>query len=62
VIRQRNALLKSARGQSAQSVSQNLESWNEALIPLAAQITHNRHRVTDEVLPYLAASYTTIAP
>jgi DNA replication and repair protein RecF len=62
VIRQRNALLKSARGQSAQSVSQNLESWNEALVPLAAQITHNRHRVTIEVLPYLTSSYTTIAP
>ena len=62
VIRQRNALLKSARGHSAQGISQNLESWNEALIPLAAQITHNRHRVTIEVLPYLAASYTTIAP
>jgi DNA replication and repair protein RecF len=62
VIRQRNALLKSARGQSAQSISQNLESWNEALVPLAAQITYNRHRVIIEVLPYLASSYTTIAP
>ena len=62
VIRQRNALLKSARGHSTQSVSQNLESWNEALVPLAAHITRSRNKVIVEVLPYLASSYTTIAP
>jgi DNA replication and repair protein RecF len=62
VIRQRNALLKSARGQSAQNVSQSLESWNDAFLPLAAQITKSRHRVSVEVLPYLTSSYTTIAP
>ena len=62
VLRQRNALLKSARGQSSHLVAQNLESWNEALVPLAAQITQSRYRLTADVLPYLASSYTTIAP
>lgn len=62
VIRQRNALLKSGRSQSPQQVMQTLESWNEALVPLAAQITAQRQKVITDLSTQLSHSYATIAP
>lgn len=62
VVRQRNALLKSARSQAVNNVIQTLESWNEALVPLAAQITGYRQRVITDLAPQLFRSYATIAP
>jgi len=62
VIRQRNALLKSARAMSREQLVGNLASWNESLVALATEITLDRQSVLGEITPHIRAAYETIAP
>ena len=61
VLRQRNALLKSAGGRSHAAMHATLEAWDEQLISLGADLTRNRATFVDDVLPHLQISYDTIA-
>ncbi|WEG08970.1 DNA replication/repair protein RecF [Microbacterium horticulturae] len=62
VVRQRNALLKSAkaRGIRGDQLS-TLEVWDDKLITLGAQLIDARARLADELAAPLAAAYAAIA-
>jgi len=65
VLKQRNALLKSAgpaRRNNLDSVLVTLDIWNEQLINFGSQIILARHQIINELLPYVSKSYAEIAP
>jgi DNA replication and repair protein RecF len=65
VLKQRNALLKSAgpaRRNNLDSVLANLDIWNEQLINFGSQIILARHQIINELLPYVSKSYAELAP
>jgi DNA replication and repair protein RecF len=65
VLKQRNALLKSAgpaRRNNLDSVLATLDIWNEQLINFGTQIILARHQIINELLPYVSKSYAELAP
>jgi DNA replication and repair protein RecF len=65
VLKQRNALLKSAgpaRRKNLDSVLSTLDIWNEQLINFGSQIILARHQIINELLPYVSKSYAELAP
>ena len=65
VLKQRNALLKSAgpaRRNNLDSVLATLDIWNEQLINFGSQIILARHQSINELLPYVSKSYAELAP
>jgi DNA replication and repair protein RecF len=65
VLKQRNALLKSAgpaRRNNLDSVLATLDIWNEQLINFGSQIILARHQIINELLPYVSKSYADLAP
>ena len=62
LLKQRNALLKSARGMNRDALIQNLESWNDTFVSLASDITFARVEVLALITPHIATAYNTIAP
>jgi DNA replication and repair protein RecF len=65
VLKQRNALLKSAgpaRRNNLDSGLATLDIWNEQLINFGSQIILARHQIINELLPYVSKSYAELAP
>jgi DNA replication and repair protein RecF len=60
VLRQRNSLLKSARGVRNPELS-TLELWDERLVALGAEIIDARADLTERLAPEVATGYTGIA-
>lgn len=63
VLKQRNSLLKTARGRgsSAESVLSTLEVWDERLARLGAEIMAARGRLVEELNPLLGKAYEAVA-
>lgn len=62
VLRQRNSLLKSARGaRVAESQLSTLELWDERLVELGSQIIDARAALVERLRPHVAAAYERIA-
>jgi DNA replication and repair protein RecF len=64
ILKQRNALLKSAavaRRVSAQEVERTLEVWDDQLVNVGAELVSARVALLAELSPYVTASYTLIA-
>lgn len=62
VVRQRNTLLKSARAaRVTQDAHSTLEVWDLQLAAAGAEITAARFDLVDELRPYAAEAYATIA-
>lgn len=61
VIKQRNALLKSARGNSDENFRSTLDVWNEQLITYGSEIIDARARLVDHLRKPLQMSYRLVA-
>ena len=63
VLKQRNSLLKTARGRgsSAESVLSTLEVWDERLARLGAEIMAARARLVEDLNPLLGKAYEAVA-
>ena len=62
VLRQRNTLLKSARGaRVADGQLSTLELWDERLVALGSEIILGRQELVDRLRPHVAAAYASIA-
>lgn len=62
VLRQRNSLLKSARGaRVAESQLSTLELWDERLVELGSQIIDARAALVERLRPHVVAAYERIA-
>ena len=62
VLRQRNTLLKSARGaRVAEGQLSTLEIWDERLVALGSEIIVGRQGLVDRLRPHVAAAYASIA-
>jgi DNA replication and repair protein RecF len=65
VLKQRNALLKSAgpaRKNNLDSVLATLDVWNDQLVNFGSQIIFARNQIINELLPYVSKSYAELAP
>jgi DNA replication and repair protein RecF len=65
VLKQRNALLKSAgpaRRNNLDSVLATLDVWNDQLVNFGSQIIFARNQNINELLPYVSKSYAELAP
>jgi DNA replication and repair protein RecF len=65
VLKQRNALLKSAgpaRKNNLDSVLATLDVWNDQLVNFGSQIIFARNQIINELLPYVSKSYSELAP
>jgi DNA replication and repair protein RecF len=65
VLKQRNALLKSAgpaRRSNLESVLATLDVWNDQLVNFGSQIIFARNQIINELLPYVSKSYAELAP
>jgi DNA replication and repair protein RecF len=65
VLKQRNALLKSAgpaRRNNLDSVLATLDVWNDQLVNFGSQIIFARNQIINELLPYVSKSYAELAP
>ena len=65
VLKQRNALLKSAgpaRRNNLESVLATLDVWNDQLVYFGSQIIFARNQIINELLPYVSKSYAELAP
>lgn len=60
VLKQRNALLKSARGKSSVDLS-TLDLWNEQLVITGAKIIQNRQQLIEALLPRVQEKYSQIS-
>ena len=60
VLKQRNALLKSARGKSNIDLS-TLELWDEKLVSLGVKIIQNRESLIEDLLPRVSEKYSQIS-
>ena len=62
VLRQRNTLLKSARGaRVAENQLSTLELWDERLVALGTEIIVGRQDLVDRLRPHVAQAYASIA-
>ena len=62
VLRQRNTLLKSARGaRVAEGQLSTLELWDERLVALGTEIIVGRQELVDRLRPHVAQAYASIA-
>jgi DNA replication and repair protein RecF len=61
VLKQRNTLLKSARGRSGSVDLSTLDIWDEKLVTLGAELTAQRLATLAEVAPHLMGSYRQVA-
>jgi DNA replication and repair protein RecF len=62
VLKQRNALLRSAKHMtSSASGLSTLDSWDQSLIKIGSEIIAARYDLTVRIAPYLADSYSEIA-
>ena len=62
VLRQRNSLLKTARGaRVAENRLSTLELWDERLIDLGSEIIRGRQDLIDRLQPHVAQAYARIA-
>ena len=62
VLRQRNTLLKSARGaRVAEGQLSTLELWDERLVALGTEIIVGRQELVDRLQPHVAQAYASIA-
>jgi DNA replication and repair protein RecF len=65
VLKQRNALLKSAgpaRKNNLDSVLATLDVWNDQLVNFGSQIIFARNQIIKELIPYVSKSYAELAP
>jgi DNA replication and repair protein RecF len=65
VLKQRNALLKSAgpaRKNNLESVLATLDVWNDQLVNFGSQIIFARNQIINELLPFVSKSYAELAP
>jgi DNA replication and repair protein RecF len=65
VLKQRNALLKSAgpaRRNNLDSVLATLAVWNDQLVNFGSQIIFARNQIINDLLPYVSKSYAELAP
>lgn len=62
VVKQRNALLKSAAATRGRFDESTLEVWNEHLIATASELLAARLALLVELQPHVAESYTELAP
>jgi len=65
VLKQRNALLKSAapaKKNNLESILSTLSIWDDQLINFGAQIIVARHELINELLPFITKTYAEIAP
>ena len=60
VLKQRNALLKSARGKSSVDLS-TLDLWNEQLVSIGSKIIQNRQQLITSLLPRIQQKYSQIS-
>ena len=60
VLKQRNALLKSARGKSNIDIS-TLELWDDKLVQLGSEIIRNRQTLVEALLPRVSEKYDQIS-
>ncbi len=62
VLRQRNTLLKSARGaRAAEGGLSTLELWDERLVGLGSEIIRGRQELVERLRPHVAEAYSSIA-
>jgi DNA replication and repair protein RecF len=61
VLRQRNALVKSAIGKPRSSIASTLSVWNEQLTKLGADIAASRAQLIEDLQPFVQSSYASIA-
>lgn len=61
VLRQRNALLKSAGGRASSAMRETLSAWDEQLIEFGSDIIRNRRDFIDDVAPHVQQAYERIA-
>ena len=61
VLRQRNALLKSAAGRSSTNMRQTLAAWDEQLVEFGADIIRNRRDFITDLTPHVQRAYERIA-
>ncbi len=61
VLRQRNALLKSAGGRMSSSMRQTLSAWDEQLIDFGSDIIRNRQQFVEDLRPNVQRAYERIA-
>ena len=65
VLKQRNALLKSAgpaRKNNLDSILATLDVWNDQLVNFGSQIIFARNQIINELVPYVSKSYAELAP
>jgi DNA replication and repair protein RecF len=60
VLRQRNALLKSAYG-NKQDVHSTLDVWDHQLASLGAQVIYERLQLVQQLTPFVDDAYTTVS-
>ena len=61
VLRQRNALVKSAIGRPRSSIASTLSVWNEQLSKLGADIATARAQLIEDLRPFIRSAYESIA-
>lgn len=61
VLRQRNALLKSAGGRMSSSTRETLSAWDEQLIEFGSDIIRNRQQFIEDLRPNVQRAYERIA-
>ena len=61
VLRQRNALLKSAAGRSSASMRQTLSAWDEQLTEFGADVIRQRRQFIADLMPHVQRAYERIA-
>lgn len=61
VLKQRNALLKSARAARASDVPSTLEIWDQHLVDHGAALVSARLSLIEEIAPYLEKAYAKVA-
>lgn len=61
VLRQRNALLKSAGGRASSAMRETLAAWDEQLIEFGSDVIRNRHDFLRDLTPHVQRAYETIA-
>ena len=61
VLRQRNALLKSAGGRASSAMRETLSAWDEQLIEFGSDIIRNRREFINDVSPHVQHAYERIA-
>ncbi|MEY2989183.1 MAG: DNA replication/repair protein RecF [Candidatus Nanopelagicales bacterium] len=61
VLRQRNALLKSAYGRADSTMRETLDAWNEQLIDLGTDLIRSRLEFTKDLTPLVQKAYERVA-